>query len=192
MVKLVLASTSPYRRALMQRLGLPFEVDSPRCDEQVDDPSDPVAVVRDLSLRKARSVAALHPGAVVIGSDQVIHLDGQTLSKPGTPERARAQLAHMSGRTHRLVTGVAVIDGRDDTEHLDHEDFRITFRTLTEAEIARYVDLDDPIDCAGSYKLESRGIWLVERLDGEDESSIVGLPLLRLTGILRGMGVTGT
>jgi len=188
---IVLASTSRYRRALMDRLGLSFEVDSPRCDEEVEDASDPVAVVRELSLRKARSVAGLHPGAVVIGSDQVIHLDGETLSKPGTAERARQQLARMSGRAHRLVTGVAVVDGRTGLERLDHEDFEITFRTLAHDEIARYVERDQPLDCAGSYKLESLGIWLVERLDGEDETSIVGLPLLRLVKILRDLGVGG-
>jgi MAF protein len=191
MPTIVLASTSRYRRKLMDRLGLPFEVDSPRCDEEVDDDSDPVAVVRELSLRKARSVAALHPGDVVIGSDQVIHLDGRTLSKPGTAQRARRQLADMSGRTHRLVTGVAVVDGRTGDERVDHEDYRITFRTLDAGEIARYVERDQPLDCAGSYKLESLGIWLVERLDGEDETSIVGLPLLRLVKILRELGVGG-
>jgi MAF protein len=191
MPKIVLASTSRYRRKLMDRLGLPFEVDSPRCDEDVEDDSDPVAMVRELSLRKARSVAGLHPRAVVIGSDQVIHLDGRTLSKPGTAERARAQLASMSGRTHRLVTGVAVVDGRTGSERVDHEDYRVTFRALDPDEIARYVERDAPLDCAGSYKLESLGIWLVERLDGEDETSIVGLPLLRLVKILRELGVGG-
>lgn len=188
--KLILASTSRYRRALLQRLGLPFQVDSPRCDEEVGDERDPVHIVRELSLRKARSVAGRHPGAVVIGSDQVLALDGTILTKPGTAERARAQLARLSGRTHRLVTGLALIDCRDGAEHVDHEDYRLTFRTLGDAEIARYVELDQPLDCAGSYKLESRGIWLVERLDGEDDSSIVGLPLLRLTRVLRTLGIS--
>jgi len=187
---LILASTSRYRRALLQRLGLPFQVDSPRCDEDVGDERDPVRIVRELSLRKARSVAGRHPGAVVIGSDQVLALDGAILTKPGTAERARAQLAQLSGRTHRLVTGLALIDGRDGAEIVDHEDYRLTFRTLGDAEIARYVELDQPLDCAGSYKLESRGIWLVERLDGEDDSSIVGLPLLRLTRHLRTLGIS--
>jgi 7-methyl-GTP pyrophosphatase len=190
---LVLASTSRYRRALLQRLGLPFQVDSPRCDEEVGDERDPVHIVRELSLRKARSVAGLHPGAVVIGSDQVLALDGGILTKPGTAERARAQLKRLSGRTHRLVTGLALIDGRegrDGAEIVDHEDYRLTFRTLGDAEIARYVELDQPLDCAGSYKLESRGIWLIEHLDGEDDSSIVGLPLLRLTRHLRALGIT--
>ncbi len=189
-MRIVLASTSRYRRALMQRFGLPFDVQAPGCDEDIQDDSDPVAVVRELSLRKARAVATRDPEALVIGSDQVIHLDGRTLSKPGTAERARQQLATLAGQTHRLVTGVAVIDGRDGGEHVDHEDFRITFRDLTAAEIARYVQLDQPLDCAGSYKLESLGVWLVERLDGEDESSIVGLPLVRLARILRRLGVS--
>lgn len=174
----------------MDRLGLPFEVAAPTCDEAVDDATDPIAVVQELSLRKARDVATRFPGAVVIGSDQVIHLDGQTLSKPGSADRARAQLARMSGRTHRLVTGVAVVDGRDGAEYVDHEDFHIEFRDLSAAAIERYVERDDPVDCAGSYKLESLGVWLVERLDGEDESSIVGLPLLKLTKILRRIGIS--
>jgi septum formation protein len=189
-LRIVLASTSPYRRALMQRFGLEFDVAAPGCDEEVLDDRDPVAVVHELSLRKARAVAARDPGAVVIGSDQVIHLQGRTLDKPGTAERARQQLRAMAGATHRLVTGVAVIDGRDGAEYVDHEDFRITFRDLEEAEIARYVELDEPLNCAGSYKLESLGVWLVDRLDGEDESSIVGLPLVRLARILRRIGVS--
>ncbi len=187
---LVLASTSRYRRALMERLGLPFEVDAPRGDEEVGDETDPVAIVRTLSLRKARSVAALHPGAVVIGSDQVLAVDGAIVTKPGTAEGARAQLQRLSGRTHRLVTGLALIDGRDGAEIVDHDETRLTFRDLTADEIARYVELDRPLDCAGSYKLESLGVWLVERIDGEDESSIVGLPLLRLTRHLRRLGLT--
>lgn len=187
---LILASTSRYRRALLDRLGLEFEVAAPSCDEVVDDGSDPVAVVHELSLRKARDVATRFPRAVVIGSDQVIHLDGQTLSKPGSAERAREQLARMSGRTHRLVTGVAVVDGRDGAEYFDHEDFRIEFRGLSADEIERYVAQDEPVDCAGSYKLESLGVWLVERMDGEDESSIVGLPLVKLTKILRRIGIS--
>lgn len=187
---LVLASTSRYRRALMGRLGLPFDVAAPRCDEEVGDETDPVAIVRTLSLRKARSVAALHPGAVVIGSDQVLAVDGTIVTKPGTAARARAQLRQLSGRTHRLVTGLALIDGRDGAEIVDHDETRLTFRDLTADEIARYVELDRPLDCAGSYKLESLGVWLVERIDGEDESSIVGLPLLRLTRHLRRLGLT--
>jgi len=187
---LILASTSRYRRALLDRLGLTYEVVVPTCDEEVADDSDPVAVVHELSLRKARDVAARVPGAVVIGSDQVIHLHGQTLSKPGSAAKARAQLTRMSGRTHRLVTGVAVVDGRDGAEYVDHEDFHIRFRDLSLAEIERYVALDEPLDCAGSYKLESLGVWLVNRLDGEDETSIVGLPLLKLTKILRRIGIS--
>ncbi len=186
---LILASTSPYRRALLERLGLPFEVASPGCDEEVGALTDPVEIVHELSLRKARAVAADRPDALVIGSDQVLALDDAILGKPGTPERARAQLARLSGRAHRLVTGVAVIQG--DRERVDHEDFRLVFRELAAGEIARYVELDDPVDCAGSYKLESRGIWLVDELDGRDESSIVGLPLLKLTRMLRAFGVSG-
>ena len=187
---LILASTSPYRRALLERLGLPFSVVSPGCDEEVGDLRDPVAIVRELSLRKARSVARSHPDALVIGSDQVLALDDEVLGKPGTPERARAQLARLSGREHRLITGVAVLHASTGRERVDHEDFSLHFHELTAEEIARYVDRDAPVDCAGSYKLESLGVWLVDRLDGDDESSIVGLPLLRLVRMLRYFGVT--
>jgi septum formation protein len=188
---LMLASTSRYRRALLERLGLDFEVESPGCDEEVGELTEPAAIVRELSLRKARAVSERHPDALVIGSDQVLALDGQILGKPGTPARARAQLARLSGRAHRLVTGVALIHGASGRERVDHEDFRLVFRTLTAAEIARYVELDDPVDCAGSYKLESRGIWLVDKLDGCDESSIIGLPLIKLVNMLGTFGVRG-
>jgi len=174
----------------MERLGVPFDVAAPGCDEETGDLSDPVAIVEELSLRKARAVAPRFPGAVIIGSDQVLAIDGTIVTKPGTPERARQQLARFSGRTHRLITGLAVIDGRDGREQVCHEEFRLTFRTLSEGEIARYVERDDPVDCAGSYKLESLGIWLMDRLEGQDESTIVGLPLLRLAGILRGLGIS--
>ena len=188
---IVLASTSRYRRALMDRLGLPFDVASPGCDEETGDLTDPVAIVEELSLRKARAVAPGYPGAVIIGSDQVLAVDGTILTKPGTAERARRQLALLSGRTHRLITGLAVIDGRDGGVHVCHEEFQLTFRTLSDEEIGRYVERDDPVDCAGSYKLESLGIWLMDRLEGQDESTIVGLPLMRLAGILRGLGISG-
>ncbi len=188
---LLLASTSPYRRELLERLGLEFQVESPGCDEEVGELTDPVAIVHELSLRKARAVAGRHPDALVIGSDQVLALGDQILGKPGTPTRARAQLARLSGRDHRLVTGVALIHGASGRELVEHEDFRLVFRTLTAAQIARYVELDDPVDCAGSYKLESRGIWLVDQLDGSDESSIVGLPLIKLVKMLRTFGVHG-
>ena len=188
---LLLASTSPYRRALLERLGLEFQVESPGCDEEVGELSEAVAIVHELSLRKAWAVARRHPDALVIGSDQVLALDDQILGKPGTPARARAQLARLSGRDHRLVTGVALVHGASGRERVDHEDFRLVFRTLTAAEIASYVELDDPVDCAGSYKLESRGIWLVDELDGSDESSIVGLPLIKLVEMLRTFGVHG-
>lgn len=188
---LILASTSRYRRALLERLGLPFQVESPGCDEEAGDLRDPVAIARELSFRKARAVADRHPDALVIGSDQVLALDDEVLGKPGTRERARAQLALLSGRDHRLVTGVALVRRSADLEIVDHEDFRLVFRTLTSDEIAHYVDLDDPVDCAGSYKLESRGIWLVDHLDGQDESSIVGLPLIKLVGMLRSVGMSG-
>jgi len=188
---LILASTSRYRRALLERIGLPFEVEAPGGDEEVGDLRDPVAIVHELSLRKARAVAERRPDALVIGSDQVLALDDEVLGKPGTPARAREQLVKLSGRDHHLITGVALVHRGAGLELVDHEDFRLVFRTLSADEIARYVELDDPVDCAGSYKLESRGIWLVDHLDGQDESSIIGLPLIKLVGMLRAVGVSG-
>ncbi|UJR85299.1 Maf family protein [Sandaracinus amylolyticus] len=183
---LVLASTSAARRALLDRLRLPYEAVAPVCDEDaIAGPSaEETAQLR--ALAKAESVARVRPGAVVIGSDQVVELDGELLGKPGSPERAAAQLARLAGREHRLVTAVALV--QDDASEVRTSVHRMAMRPLAGDEIGRYVAADGPSHCAGSYKVESLGIALFDRIEGDDWTAIVGLPLLAVSSMLRGAG----
>jgi septum formation protein len=187
---LILASTSPYRRALLERLGVPFRCVAPPVDEDALKREMVGATHQELAERlaiaKADAVAAIEPDAVVIGGDQLVSFDGEILGKPGTIEGAIAQLERMSGRSHELITSIVVLkEGR----HHVHTDVTVLiFRRLTLDEISRYVKFDRPLDCAGSYKLESRGITLFERIESADHSAIVGLPLIALTSILRSIG----
>ena len=185
---LILASTSRYRRELLERLCLPFRAIAPACDEDaLKDPTlAPRALADLLALAKARSLAGAHPAATIIGSDQVAELDGAILGKSGSPDRALAQLAAMAGREHRLITAMVVIhDGR---AHAHTEVATLRMRPLSREQLARYVERDAPLDCAGSYKLERGGVALFERIDSADDTAIVGLPLLALTRILAGIG----
>ena len=188
---LILASTSPYRRAQVGRLGLPFRCVAPEVDEDEWkarwDGVSPRELAEGLAHAKAAGVAGRNPGAAVIGGDQLVALDGRVLGKPGTRDAAVDQLLAMSGRTHELITALAVIhDGRV-RSHCDVA--RLTLRPLTVESIRRYVDADLPIDCAGSYKLESRGICLFDAIESDDHSAIVGIPLIALTTILRDLGL---
>jgi septum formation protein len=187
--KLILASTSPYRRALLERLAVPFEVLAPSCDEDALKRSglSPHEVASRLARDKALSVARLRRDAYVLGSDQLVDLGGEILGKPGSNDGAVAQLMRLSGRTHLLVTAMALATPRGAVlEHLDVH--TLTMRTLMEAEVRRYVARETPVDCAGSYKIESGGIALVERIEGDDFTAITGLPLLMLTTWLRREG----
>jgi septum formation protein len=187
---LVLASTSPYRRALLERLGIPFRCRPPLVIEEAiksQSPGlDPRSLAERLARAKASSLIDLEPDATLIGSDQLVALDGRILGKPGSIASAEAQLADLAGRTHELITALVVWQHGDIISHIDSA--KLTMRPLTTAEIARYVAADHPIDCAGSYKLEARGISLFERIDSADQSAITGLPLIALTTILRGLG----
>jgi septum formation protein len=185
---LILGSTSPYRRALLERLRLPFRCEKPRCDEEALKRPDlaPQALAEMLAEAKGSSVAAVFPDAVVIGSDQVATIDGRILDKPGTAERAMEQLVRLSGREHQLITAMVVITGGVVQRHTDIT--RLTMRTLDRASLTRYVAADHPLDCAGSYKLEQSGVTLFERIDSADHTAITGLPLLALTRILAGLG----
>jgi septum formation protein len=187
---LVLASTSPYRRALLERLGLPFRCVSPRVDEEALKAErageTPEALAERLALAKAASVADAFPAATVIGSDQLVAIDGEVLGKPGTADRAVAQLLRLAGHSHRLITAVAILDRGRVVSHTDVTTLHM--RPLTAAELARVVAADSPLDCAGGYKLEARGITLFERIDSADHTAIVGLPLIALTTILRDLG----
>ena len=186
--ELILASTSPYRRALMDRLGLPFRWLPPRFDESSvrDQDADPRWVAEARAAGKAESLAGSHFGATIIASDQVAVLENRVLGKPGTKARAVDQLLELSGRPHTLITSLVVRQGNKRFGHLDIS--RLTMRALRREELKRYVERDSPLDCAGSYKLEAGGIVLFERIETEDSSAITGLPLIALTTILRELG----
>jgi septum formation protein len=188
---IVLASTSRYRRELLARLGVPFESVAPPFDEEAAKASLGALDVEALSLAlargKAESIARMRRDAIVIGSDQIAVIDGERLDKPGTVERACAQLARLSGHTHRLVTSTVIVHGAVVMEHVDVH--ALTMRVLTPQQIAGYVARDQPLDCAGSYKSESLGIALFERICGEDATAVVGLPLTAVTRMHASLGV---
>jgi septum formation protein len=187
---LILASTSVYRQELVARLGQPFRCVAPGIDEEVVKRTlgeiEPRELAERLAMAKAESLARVEPGATVIGGDQLVACDGRILGKPGTVERAVAQLQELSGRTHELITALVVIhEGKVDA----HTDVAMmTLRPLTPDQTFRYVVADRPLDCAGSYKLEARGITLFERIESADHSAIVGIPLIALTTILGKIG----
>jgi septum formation protein len=187
-MNLLLASTSPYRRKLLEQLRLPFRSIAPGVDETAIKTrvADPVELADRLARAKAEAVAVIEPDAVVIGSDQLVALDGEVLGKPGTVERAVEQLLAMAGREHQLITSVAVAD-RAGVE-VSTNIARLWLRPLHADEAARYVAADRPLDCAGSYKIESLGIALFDRIEVSDQTAIVGLPLLTLCKMLRARG----
>ncbi|MBK8974331.1 MAG: septum formation protein Maf [Planctomycetes bacterium] len=189
-MRLVLASTSPYRRQLLERLGVPFECVAPDVDERAALGAGlaPVELAILLAKRKALAVSGRRPGALVIGSDQVCALDGRVLDKPGDPERNLAQLTELAGRTHELCTAVCIArDAEPLREFVDRT--RLTMRPLDRARLARYVARDRAIDCAGGYKLEAAGAALFERVETADPTAIIGLPLMRLCIELDALGV---
>lgn len=186
---LLLGSTSRYRQELLSRLRVPFTTVSPDVDETPRPGEAPKALALRLALSKARGVAQRFPEAVVIGSDQVADLDGLALGKPGTHERAVAQLRCMQGQTVIFQTAVAVVCLASGFEQVDLAPVRVVFRRLTDAEIERYLLAEQPYDCAGSAKSEGLGIALLERIDNDDPSALVGLPLIRTCKMLREAGV---
>ena len=187
--RLVLGSTSRYRRELMQRLCIPFDVAAPDVDETPQDGESPHDLACRLALAKARAVAALHPDAVVIGSDQVADLGGEPLGKPGTHERAVAQLRRMRGRTVVFQTAVAVVCQDTGFAQTDLAAVRVVFRNLSDAEIETYLRTEQPYDCAGSAKSEGLGIALLESINNDDPTALVGLPLIRTCRMLRAAGL---
>lgn len=188
-MQLVLASSSRYRRALLERLRLPFVCASPDVDE-TPLPGEPVdALVARLALNKARALAARFPDALIIGSDQACALDAEILGKPGDAMRACAQLRACSGRRVTFYTGLVLYDTRSDAWQYGVDTFSVQFRELDADAIARYVDREQPFDCAGSFKVEGLGIALFSALDGSDYNSLIGLPLIRLCAMLRAAGI---
>lgn len=184
---LVLASTSPYRRELLARLRLPFDTVRPEVDEAALAGESPTALALRLAVAKAGAVAALHPGTRVIGSDQVADFDGAAVGKPGRRGAAIAQLEAMSGSTVAFRTAVAVASAGSVASALDTTVVR--FRRLRRAEIERYVDLEQPFDCAGSFKSEGLGITLFESIESRDPTALIGLPLLETIRLLRESGL---
>jgi septum formation protein len=187
--RLILGSTSPYRRELLGRLRLPFEVVAPQVDETPQDGEAPAALALRLARSKARAVARLHADAVVIGADQVADLDGEPIGKPGTHERAVAQLRRMSGRSVVFQTALAVVRAGTGFEQALLAPVRVQFRDLADREIERYLRLEQPYDCAGSAKCETLGIALLAAIDSDDPTALVGLPLIRTTELLRQAGL---
>ncbi|MFO1427145.1 MAG: Maf family protein [Steroidobacteraceae bacterium] len=183
---LLLASTSRYRRELLARLRWSFATESPGVDESALPGEAPAARARRLALAKAQAVAARHPGALVIGSDQVCALGDDQLDKPGSVAAQAAMLGRLSGHSARFFTAVALVCAEENVrfEHLDET--RCRFRTLTADDIGRYVSLEPAIDCAGGFKSEGLGVELMERIDSSDPTGLVGLPLIWLAAALRG------
>lgn len=192
-MRIVLASTSRYRRELIQRLGLGVESAAPAFDEEAEKKAlealSPEDLVASLARGKARSLGEAYPDALIIGSDQAAEVDGELLGKPGTEEAARAQLRLLSGREHRLLTAVAVFEPRTGRLEEALDVHRLSVRALSDEAIANYVRIDRPLDCAGSYRVEALGIALFDRLSGDDFTAIIGLPLTRVVALLDRFGV---
>jgi septum formation protein len=187
--EIVLASTSPYRRELLARLGLPFQTVAPNTDEARLPGETPDALVRRLAEAKARSVASESPRALVIGSDQVAVLDGEVLGKPGSHERAVEQLTRASGRRVEFVTGLCLLDAGTGEASVEVVPYAVVFRRLDPRQIDHYLVRERPYNAAGSFKSEGLGIALFDRMEGEDPTALVGLPLMRLTALLAAAGV---
>ncbi len=186
---LILGSTSTYRRDLLARLHIPFEVAAPDVDETPLPGEAPHALAKRLALAKAKAVAAKFPEGVVIGSDQVADLHGQSLGKPGTHDRAVAQLRLMRGQTVVFQTAVSVVCMESGFEESSLAAVRVTFRDLTDSEIENYLRIEQPYDCAGSAKSEGLGIALLASIDSDDPTALVGLPLIRTCKMIQAAGI---
>jgi len=190
MTAIVLASTSPFRRALLEKLTLPFITDAPETDETPLAGETAVQLVQRLAHAKAEALAMRYPSHLIIGSDQVCVLNGVITGKPHTRENAIAQLTKASGNIITFYTGLAVLNSATGKAQILCEPFHVHFRTLSVKEIEAYVDKEQPLNCAGSFKSEGLGITLFERLEGRDPNTLVGLPLIALCEMLRNEGVT--
>ena len=188
---LVLASSSPYRHLLLQRLQLPFVWQSPDIDETPLANEKVQTMTLRLATEKARALAASHPKALIIGSDQACVLEGETaiIGKPGNFEKARRQLLACSGRSVSFHTALVLLSSETGACHSSQDVFTVHFRELDDAEICRYLELEQPYDCAGSFKAEGLGIALFERMEGNDFHSLIGLPLISLCNLLRIYGL---
>jgi len=186
---LILGSTSRYRRELLQRLRVPFDVVNPDVDETPLAGEAPQALATRLALAKAKAVAALHPNAVVIGSDQVADLNGEPLGKPGNHARAVLQLQRMRGQTVVFQTAVSVVCLDSQFEQTELAQIKVRFRDLSDIEIEAYLRAEEPYDCAGSAKSEGLGIALLDAIDNDDPTALIGLPMIRTARLLRAAGI---
>lgn len=188
---LVLASTSPYRRRLLKQLGLPFLTAAPRCHEEMQPGIAPELLVKHLAIQKAESLTDHYDDALIIGADQVfVDPRNRVIGKPGSSQKAFEQLKSMSGRSHTFFTGVCLYDSASGETQVDYSTFDVTLRRLSDDEIRSYIRREEPTDCAGSFKIEGLGIALMETTGGEDYTSLVGLPLIKLCDMLRTAGIS--
>lgn len=187
--RLVLASTSPFRREILQKLAIPFDAAAPDTDETMMDKESPEALVSRLAESKARAVAHDWPNALIIGSDQVACVDGEILGKPGNRQNAMQQLMQAAGKAVTFYTGLCLLNSGSQQAQISCELFKVYFRQLNEAQIARYLDHEQPFNCAGSFKSEGMGITLFSKLEGDDPNTLIGLPLIRLVEMLGNEGV---
>ncbi len=187
--RLVLASTSPFRREILQKLGLSFDTAAPDVDETMEDEESPETLVSRLAESKARAVADDWPNALIIGSDQVACVDGEILGKPGSRQNAVKQLTQTAGKTVTFYTGLCLLNSGSQQAQISCELFKVHFRQLNEVQIGRYLDHEQPFNCAGSFKSEGMGITLFSKLEGDDPNALIGLPLIRLVEMLGNEGV---
>ncbi len=188
-MNLVLASSSPTRRKILQQLQLPFTSCSPDINESPLSGETTLDYVKRLALEKARAVSNQHPDSLVIGSDQACSLNGLILGKPASAEAAVKQLKMCSGNWVEFQTGLALINTRTHKEHVTHDSFRVRFRNLSTEEIRAYIELDKPLDCAGCFRAEAAGISLFESLEGRDYNTLLGLPMIALVTLLKEEGL---
>ncbi|MFJ7885258.1 Maf family protein [Pseudomonas sp. NPDC096917] len=189
MLPLLLASSSVYRRDLLSRLRLPFSCSSPNIDESHRPGESALELVKRLSLEKAQALAGSHPAHLIIGSDQVAVLNEQIIGKPHTFDKARQQLLNASGASVTFLTGLTLLNSQTGRSQTDYVPFTVHMRTLTTEQIERYLHTEEPYDCAGSFKAEGLGVSLFQRTEGDDATSLVGLPLIRLVDMLLAQGV---
>ena len=189
-MQLVLASTSPFRKSVLEKLGLPFDCHAPEVDEAPQPHETPAQLVERLSIAKAQAVAAHLQQGLVIGSDQVAVIDDEILGKPGNHENAVGQLERASGKTVTFLTGLALVNAESGAIQAEVVPFKVVFRQLTQPQIVNYLNAEQPYNCAGSFKSEGLGIVLFERLEGDDPNTLIGLPLIRLIRMLEKEGMT--
>ncbi|MEJ2142052.1 MAG: Maf family protein [Gammaproteobacteria bacterium] len=190
MTNLVLASTSPFRKSILEKLDIPFTTQSPEVDETPEENETPEQLVERLSIAKAKTIADELSEGLVIGSDQVAVIEGKILGKPGNHENAVKQLQFASGKTVTFLTGLCLYNATTKHYQADVVPFNVVFRDLTDQQIENYITKEKPYNCAGSFKSEALGITLFEKLKGDDPNTLIGLPLIRLVRMLENEGVT--